>query len=127
MYKRASQLALKFSSSVGTLNVERLWELKLTQLSTMIKEVKKELKGEEEKDEELSFLNAGNVQTESVNQLRFNILKDVFLTKKAEVEAIVNKQKNAEHNKTIMELIAAKQGEELKSKTIAELEAMIIK
>jgi len=127
MYKRASQLALKFNSSVGVLNVERLWELKLTQLSTMIKEVKKELKGEEEKDEELSFLNAGNVQTESVNQLRFNILKDVFLTKKAEVEAIVNKQKNAEHNKTIMELIAAKQGEELKSKTIAELEAMIIK
>ena len=55
-----------------------------TKLAESIKAVKKVLKKND--DDELSFLESSKV-VDVENQLRFDILKDVYLTKKAEAEA----------------------------------------
>ena len=113
MYKQASKLKLRIATSVGMLSVEQLWDLPQTKLAESIKAVKKVLKKND--DDELSFLESSKV-VDVENQLRFDILKDVYLTKKAEAEA---------HNQKIMALIAEKKDESLKNMSIEELEKLM--
>ncbi len=123
MYKQASQLGLRFATTKGALSVEQLWQLSLTELANTIKAVKKQFKVSED-DNDLSFLGTG-VQTDPVIQLRFDILKDVYLTKQKEMETLRDEKKRKEHNKEIMEIIVNKQKEGLKDKSIEELEALL--
>jgi hypothetical protein len=122
MYKQATREKLRVTTSVGNLSVEQLWDLSSSQLSAAIKAVKKVLTKND--DDELSFLE-NNKTVDRENQLRFDILKDIYLTKKAEVEALKNAAEVKAHNNKILELIAKKQGEALESKSIEELEALI--
>jgi hypothetical protein len=122
MFKQASKLKLRFFTSQGVLSVEQLWDLNLTQLSSAIKSVKKILKNIE--DEELAFLDDTKV-VDTENELRFNILKDIYLTKKSEnEEAKVIADKKAQ-NQRILELIVAKEDKALEDKSIDELKAML--
>ena len=122
MYKKASQLNLKFPTTVGELRVDQLWSLSQTQLTNAIKAVKKILKKDD--DNELSFLDDTKV-VDTENQLRFEILKDVYLTKKQEAERLRNAADIKAHNQKILSLIAEKQDESLKGKTIEELEQLL--
>ena len=122
MYKEASKLSLRFTTPKGVLSVEQLWSLNQTDLSNTIKAVKKVLKTTD--DDELSFLENTKV-VDKENQLRFDILKDIYLTKKAEAEAIKNAADIKEHNQKILTLIAQKQDEELGGKSIDELRSML--
>ena len=63
---------------------------------------------------------------DKTEQLRFDILKDVYLTKKAENEAIRSERDQKEKNQKIIELIAEKKEGALKEKSIQELEAMLV-
>lgn len=122
MYKQATKLGLRFATDKGTLSVEQLWDLSQTSLSNAIKAVKKVLKNTD--DDELSFLdNAKTVDTE--NQLRFEILKDVYLTNKKEAEELRDAAENKERKQKIMQIIAEKKDGALKDKSIEELEAML--
>ena len=121
-FKQASRLKLRFSISLGLLTVEQLWDLSQTQLSNAIKAAKKVLK--KENDDELAFLE--DTKTVDIeNQLRFDILKDIYLTKKTEAEELRNAADVKAYNQKILALIAEKQEGELKGKSIAELEAML--
>lgn len=122
MYKEASKLSLRFTTPKGVLSVEQLWSLNQTDLSNTIKAVKKVLKTID--DDELSFLESSKV-VDKENQLRFDILKDIYLTKKAEAEAIKNIADIKEHNQKILTLITQKQDEELGGKSIDELRSML--
>lgn len=121
MYKKASQLKLRFSTYVGTLSTEQLWDLNQTQLSNAIKTVKKVLKKGD--DDELSFLEETKV-IDVENQLRFDILKDVYLTKKKVAEEYRNAAQTRQHNEKIDSLIAEKQDSELRNMSIEELERL---
>ena len=59
------------------------------------------------------------------NQLRFDILKDVYLTKKKEAEELRNAAEIKAHNQKILTLIAEKKDESLKGKSIEELEGLL--
>ena len=121
-FKQASRLKLRFSTSLGLLTVEQLWDLSQTQLSNAIKAAKKVLN--KENDDELAFLE--DTKTVDIeNQLRFDILKDIYLTKKTEAEELRNAADVKAYNQKILALIAEKQEGELKGKSIAELEAML--
>lgn len=122
MYKQASQLKLRFLTNVGLLTVEQLWDLSQTQLSSAVKAVKKVLKKND--DDELSFLE-DTKEVDVENQLRFDILKDVYLTKKKEAEEIRNAADIKAHNQKILTLIAEKKDDSLKGMSIAELEAQL--
>lgn len=122
MYKKASQLKLRFSTTVGLLSVEQLWDLNLTQLSNAVKAVKKVLNKTD--DTELSFLDDTQV-IDVENQLRFDILKDVYLTKKKANEDARTALEAKQQKQRILEIIAKKEDESLETKSIEELKALL--
>ena len=123
IYKLASKQQLRFATNVGLLSVEQLWTLTQTQLTALIKSLKKVLK-DSDGDDELSFL-ITITPKDTENQLRFDIAKDIYLTKKAENDELRAKAERKEHNQKILALIQEKKGEELKGKSIEDLEKML--
>ena len=122
MYKQAAKLKLRFSTNRGLVSVEQLFELSMTDIANAIKAVKKILKTTD--DDELAFLESTRT-VDVENQLRFNILKDVYLTKKEENEAARTAFENKEFNQKILAIIADKEEDSLKGKSIDELKSMI--
>ena len=122
MFKQASKLKLRFQTNRGVLSVEQLWDLTLTDLSNAIKAVKKVLVKND--DDELSFLESTKT-VDVENQLRFDILKDVYLTKKKEIEEVRTATEVKAHNQKILQLIAEKQENKLKDMDIEELEKLL--
>jgi len=118
MYKNASKLKLRFQTTVGTLSVEQLWDLNLSQLTSAIKSVKKILKKND--DDELSFLDEKNtVDTE--NELRFSILKDIYLEKKNELEKVKTEAERKRQREKLLTLIEEKKEASLKDLSVDEL------
>jgi hypothetical protein len=122
MYKQASKLKLRVLTSVGPLSAEQLWDLSLTQISNALRAVRKVLK-KTDGDDELSFLDDTNV-VDVENQLRFDVLKDVYLTKKGEMENLRNEAEAKAYNQKIDTLIAAKQDKKLEEMSIEDLEKL---
>lgn len=120
MYKKASRINLKVTTPKGVLSVDQLWQLSLTDIAISIRNIKKVLKKDD--DDDLSFLDS-NKSVDSKLQLSFDILKDIYVTKKAEQEAEVTKRENDVKRQKLIDLIAEKQDSELKNKPIAELMA----
>lgn len=122
MYKQAAFLGLRIATSQGSLSVEALTTLKQSQLATLLRNLKKVLK--KDNDDELSFLDdASTVNVE--DQLRFDIVKDIYLTKKAENEAIRTETDRKAFEQKILGLIAEKEEDSLKGKSVEELKAML--
>lgn len=123
MYKQASKLGLKFSTIKGMLSVEQLWDLKQSELSSAIKAVKKVLSKTEDNDD-LSFLEDTKV-VDVENQLRFDILKDVYISKQKEAEELRIEANIKAKKQKILALIAEKKDNSLKEMTIEQLEQLI--
>lgn len=112
MYKKANKFKLRFQTSKGLLSAEQLEDLSQVELANSIKAVKKILKKTD--DDELSFLE--DTKTVDVeNQLRFDILKDIYLTKQKETEERRVAAENKVNNEKIIALIAEKREEKLKN------------
>jgi hypothetical protein len=122
MFKQASKLKLRFLTNRGLLSTEQLWDLSQTDLSNAVKAVKKVLKKND--DDELSFLEDTKV-VDVENQLRFDILKDVYLTKKKENEELRDAAETKAHNQKILTLIAEKKDGQLKEMSIEDLEKLL--
>ena len=125
MYKKASQLKLRFNTEKGSLTVEQLWDCSRAMLARTIKNVNDILK-ELEPTGDLDFLNDSGVvtATDPENTLRFQILKDVYLTKTEEANAARNEAQIKLHNQKIDNIIARKQDEELENMSLEDLEKM---
>lgn len=124
IYKQASRTGLRFNTERGLLTTEQLWSLPRTVIERAIKAVNKILKESQPDggDDDLDFLNnASNKVTDVENTLRFNILKDIYITKKEEAEAERNAAKIKAHNNRIDELILRKEEEELEGLSKEEL------
>ena len=86
------------------------------------------LKNVQVESSDLEFLssNSKNKSEETyLLELSFEILKDVYMTKKEEANAKAKARETKEFNQKIMSLIAEKQESSLKDKSIEELMAMI--
>lgn len=123
MYKEALMIGLKFQTTVGILSVEQVFSMSTSQLSTTIRGLGQIIK--DSKVGDIDFLD-DNVVTKEVelNELRFNILKDVYLTKMAAIKDRQAAESNKAHNKMIDNLIADKQDNALKSMSIEDLEKL---
>lgn len=122
IYKLAAKKGIRFQTTKGLLSTEQLWTLNQTTLVSIVKSLKKVLKGDN--DDELSFLD----ESKTINvddQLRFDIAKDIYLTKKTEAEADRTKMERKAFEQKILNLIAEKKEDSLKGKSIEELEAML--
>lgn len=122
-FKLASQTQLRFNTEKGLLSTEQLWSLNLTQLANLIKSIKKVLKATDN-DDELSFLTESTI-TDTTNQLRFDIVKEIYLDKKKENDMARDEKNIKEHNQKILSLIAQKREADLANKSVEELEAML--
>ena len=123
MYKEALMIGLKFQTTVGVLSVEQVFSMNTSQLSATIRGLGQVIK--DSKVGDIDFLD-DNVVTKEVelNELRFNILKDVYLTKMAAIKDRQAAESNKAHNKMIDNLIADKKEDALKSMSIEDLEKL---
>ena len=127
IFKKASKKKLRFSTNRGVLSVEQLWDLskdEIRQLVIKAREAAKKSSGEVN-DSELSLLDAPAKIKATDDELRFEILKDIYLTKKSAEEKAQKKAEVKANNKKLLELIARKQDEALEKKSIKELEKML--
>ena len=127
IYKKASKKKLRFSANRGSLPVEQLWDLpkeEIRQLVIKAREAAKKSSGEVN-DSELSFLDSPVKTKATDDELRFEILKDIYLTKKTAEEKAQKRAESKANNKKILELIARKQAEALEKKSVKELEKLL--
>lgn len=120
MYKEAAKLKLRFVTTRGSLSVEQLYDLPLAELDVLAVSLQEEYKESGKK----SFLIAKSAK-DKIAKLRFDIVLDVLNTKVDEAKAITEEQERKAHNQKILGLIADKQDEELKGKSVKELEKML--
>lgn len=121
-FEKAARLKLRFNSSRGLLSVEDLWDLQLQELNSLAKALKKTLKEAEEED----FLE--DVSAEDViTKIKFDLVLYILNTKKEENKARLMAKENKAKREKILELIASKQDEEQKGKSIEELQAELAK
>lgn len=127
IFKKASKKKLRFSTNRGVLSVEQLWDLskdEIRQLVIKAREAAKKSSGEVN-DSELSFLDAPAKTKATDDELRFEILKDIYLTKKSAEEKAQKKAEIKRNNQKLLDLIARKEDEALEKKSIKELEKML--
>jgi len=120
MYKKASQLQLRFNTTRGQLTVEQLWDLSLNMLDSLAVSLETEYK----KSGKKSFLVANSKKDKEL-KLMFDIVLDVLTTKMEDAAAAKTVADTKEHNQRILELIKRKQDSELEGKPIEELEKML--
>ena len=126
IYKKASKKKLRFSTNRGVLSVEQLWDLSKEEIRHLViiaRNIAK--KSSEVNDSELSFLDSPAKTKATDDDLRFEILKDIYLTKKSAEEKAQKKAEIKRNNQKLLDLIARKQDEALEKKSIKELEKML--
>ena len=127
IYKKASKKKLRFSTNRGSLSVEQLWDLPKEEIRQLVIKAREDAKKSsgEVSDTELSFLDAPAKTKATDDELRFEILKDIYLTKKSAEEKAQKKAEAKRNNQKLLDIIARKQDEDLEKKSIKELEKML--
>ena len=128
LYKKAAQVKLRIQTCKGLLSVEDVWGLSLANLDASIRSLAPLVKKYQTEDSDLDFLSSNSdTKSEEISllELSFEILKDVYITKKEEANAKAKARETKEFNQKIMSLIAEKQENSLKDKSVEELMAMI--
>lgn len=123
MFKQAIFSKWRISTKKGVLSAEQVTELSLKDLSEIIRNLKSELDKDLNTDD-LSFLGE-EVQKESPLKFSFDLVKEIYLTKKQAAENIKNAAETRKHNERILNLIASKEEANLQNKSIDELKSML--
>lgn len=117
IFEKASKLKLRFEGGRGEFSVEDVWELSLQSLNTLAKAVNKKIQSEDEE----SFIPTNVRKAVTHNNLRLEILKHIIAVKVAEADAAKTRAEKADKTARLRELIASKQDEALKNKSLDEL------
>lgn len=127
IYKKAAKKKLRFSTNRGSLTVEQLLDLPKEEIRELVIKAREDARKSsgEVNDSELSFLDSPAKTKATDAELRFEILKDIYLTKKTAEEKAQKKAEAKANNKKLLEIIARKQDEALEKKSIKELEKML--
>lgn len=124
MYKKAAQLQLRFNSSKGELNVEQVFKLSTSSIKGMLIAQSEVIQKQTGKSAELSFLEDNN-KVDEKDQLRFDILKDIYITKMNEAKAVSDEKTRKEQLNKLLAIKAARDEERLKTMSDADLDAQI--
>lgn len=119
MFEIAVRTKMRFPFK-GQISVEDLWDLNVRDLDTVFKTLNASVKRIQEES-----LLAIKSEEEKTLTTQIEIVKYIVGVKMAEAEAILNAKAVNERKQKIMELIAAKQDEELHGKSVEELKAML--
>lgn len=128
LFEQASRLKVRFSSSLGQLSVEDLWDLPLStrsdnrvSLDAIAIYLHKQTR---DTAEMISFVtpaaDTGNIEL----QLKFEIVKHVIAVRVAERDALKAASDRREKKQRLLELIAKKEDQSLEEKTVDELRVL---
>lgn len=119
IFEYATRNKVRFSFR-GLISVEDLWDLSLTNLDSIYKELNKQSKQSEEE----SLLNIKTQEDELLN-VQIEIVKHIVSVKLVEKEAREKASAKRAQKQKIMSIIAAKQDEALQNSSIDELQKML--
>ncbi len=121
MFEKATRMKLRFAYK-GTLSVEDIWDLSLSDLDVLYKKLKAELKslGDEE-----GLITSRKPKEYRVVELKLEIVKRIFDVLKSESEARKDAKERSESVKRIKDLIARKEDMALEAKPVEELIAIL--
>lgn len=122
MFEKAARTKLRFQSQKGMLSVEDLWDLKLTDLDLVARNVNKKLKEEGEE----SFIEEKTSRSASL-ELSLEILKYIIATKKKEKQDIADSANKEEKKELLKALLKEKEVAKMKDMTPEEIQAEIDK
>lgn len=125
IFAKASRSNLLFYSGKGQLTLTQVWQLGVITLATMIREVKANLTTAGSNDG-LDFLEDVASTQDPEEQLRFDILKFIYQTKKAEQTAIRDEAAKKANNERIMALISQKQEQKLAEMSEDDLRKLLM-
>lgn len=120
-------MKLRFDSKQGALKVEDLWDLPLTTQrpnTACLDDIAISLDKELKESNNVSFVRPTS-ERDVTTRLKFEIVKHIIEVLMAENEAKAARAANKEKKQQIMELIQQKQNQELASKSVEELRAMV--
>ena len=123
IFKKASKVGLRVQTTKGLLSVEQLWTLSLIDISNAIKTLKKQMNTSI--DSELDFLSETSTKVDETTQLSFDILKDIYLTKKEENKLALEVKEKKALKQRIIEELAKRKDESYGKMTDSELEALL--
>lgn len=125
LFEKASRQKLRFDTVKGSLTIEDLWDLPLTsQRGASLDEIAKGLNRELKDTAQESFVLPATT-TNTLAQLKFDIVKHVIDVRQAENAAALVKREAAEKKQRILGIIAKKQDEKLENTSLEELEQMV--
>lgn len=119
IFEYATRNKVRFSFR-GLISVEDLWDLSLTNLDSIYKNLNKQSKQSEEE----SLLNIKTQEDELLN-VQIEIVKYIVSVKLAEKEAREKASAKKAQKQKIMSIIAAKQDEALQNSSIDDLQKML--
>lgn len=120
MFEKALKQKLRFDTSKGSISTEDLWDLSLSSLNEIAKEVNKKIKASEEE----SFIDT-KTTTSTKDQLKLEVLKFVIADKIATRDAAKARAEKQAQVAKIKSLIANKADEQLANASLEELSAML--
>lgn len=127
MFEQATRLKLRYSTTVGMIEIEDLWDLALTSttgrpnLDDVARALHRQLKSD---DTNVSFVNT-EAKPNAELQLAFDIVKHVIDVRVAERKKANEAQARAEQKQKILGIIAERRDEDLKGKPLEDLERMV--
>lgn len=130
IFERAVRAKLRFTSSVGILSAEDIFELPLTNTGNRasLDKIAREVYSELKTFDEISFVDTKPNPVKIELQLKFDIIKHVIESKKADLSAAETRLKNDERRRKLSEILAKKQDASLEGMSeediLKELEAL---
>ena len=120
LFERAVRNKIRFSSSKGLLSVEDLFDLSLTSLDNIAKNVNKQIKAEAEE----SFIQQKS-KASSELELQLDLLKYIISDKIAIQEANKKRAETLAKKSQIEDILLRKKSQQLEDLPVEELEKML--
>lgn len=120
IFKQAAQEKLRFATSRGSLTAEQLFDLSISELDALAVS----LETSHEQSSKKSFVRKTSGK-DKTSKLRFDVALDVLNTKVAEEKELSERKKRRDKRAQILNLIAEKQDEGLKNKSLKQLQALL--
>lgn len=125
MFEQATRNKVRFESPAGLLSLEDLWDLPLQSRVNRpnLDDIARGLHAALKNDDHVSFVD-DDAKSDPIAQLKFDIVKHVIGVKKTEAAAERAKSDNAAKKQKILAILADKQDDSLKQKSIEELQEL---
>jgi hypothetical protein len=131
IFEHASRLKLRFKSPQGSLTAEDLWDLPLTSkvdgkanLDTMAVHLHLKLRNS---TDVVSFVEEDATAQDTVDKLKFSILRHVIDVKKDDNQTKLKARENKERKQILLGILAKKENEALEGLSAEQIQDMIEK